>query len=32
MKIKDVKSYVLQYRLEEELGYSQQYYDRAAFD
>ncbi|RPJ38927.1 MAG: mandelate racemase/muconate lactonizing enzyme family protein [Deltaproteobacteria bacterium] len=28
MKIKDVKSYVLQYRLEEELGYSQQYYDR----
>jgi len=28
MKIKDVKSHVLQYRLEEELGYSQQYYDR----
>jgi len=28
MKIKEVKSYVLQYRLEEELGYSQQYYDR----
>lgn len=28
MKIQDVKSYVLQYRLEEELGYSQQYYDR----
>jgi D-galactarolactone cycloisomerase len=28
MKIKDVKSYVLQYRFEEELGYSQQYYDR----
>lgn len=28
MKIKDVKSYVLQYRLDEELGYSQQYYDR----
>ncbi|MBP1719315.1 MAG: hypothetical protein H6Q43_2753, partial [Deltaproteobacteria bacterium] len=23
MKIKDVKSHVLQYRLEEELGYSQ---------
>ena len=28
MKIQEVKSYVLQYRLEEELGYSQQYYDR----
>jgi D-galactarolactone cycloisomerase len=28
MKIQAVKSYVLQYRLEEELGYSQQYYDR----
>ncbi len=28
MKIKDVRSHVLQYRLEEELGYSQQYYDR----
>jgi len=28
MKIKDLRSYVLQYRLEEELGYSQQYYDR----
>jgi D-galactarolactone cycloisomerase len=28
MRIKEVKSYVLQYRLEEELGYSQQYYDR----
>ena len=28
MKITGVKSYVLQYRLEEELGYSQQYFDR----
>ena len=28
MKISGVKSYVLQYSLEEELGYSQQYYDR----
>jgi D-galactarolactone cycloisomerase len=28
MKIREVKSHVLQYRLEEELGYSQQYYDR----
>lgn len=28
MKISEVKSHVLQYRLKEELGYSQQYYDR----
>lgn len=28
MKITDVKSFILQYTLDEELGYSQQYYDR----
>jgi D-galactarolactone cycloisomerase len=28
MKIREIKSHVLQYPLDEELGYSQQYYDR----
>lgn len=28
MKITEVKSHILQYRLDQELGYSQQYYDR----
>lgn len=28
MKIKEIKSHILQYPLDEELGYSQQYYDR----
>jgi D-galactarolactone cycloisomerase len=28
MKITEVKSYILQYQLEEEIGYSQQYFDR----